>query len=387
MVREVADLREEMQRQQKALAKTADTEKSYGALAASRANQFQPRYEAPEGVSVPKFENPQPWSTTDGMMRTEDQTDGVVDGQFVAPAGDFQPTTPRVATPTAVAPALPKSPSEMGQFVPPMPVVKSPLPTRGFAASASELNNLNDSGPSAAVSPQADPARQPTRIMNPLAQAKIAAAAKKLASPSSSDRESAKTLAPTTMTSTPGAFVAQTQTPNTSVSEKPSAGGFMPPTSSFQPLRKPAGETTRPAEGFATRASHTAAHEMGLEGYCCVSLMEHQKWVKGDRQWGCIHRGRLFLFASREFRNRFQQSPDMFSPLLGGADPVAYHAQGSLTDGMRKHGVFYGEDDGPAVIVLFANAENRAKFEATPAEYLRTVRQAMSRVDGELRLR
>ena len=91
--------------------------------------------------------------------------------------------------------------------------------------------------------------------------------------------------------------------------------------------------------------------------------------------------------SSQEYRDRFQQSPDMFSPLLGGSDPVDYHTQGKLTDGLRKHGVFYGEDDGPAVIVLFANAENRDKFEADPAEYLRAVRQAMSRVDNELKLR
>ena len=60
---------------------------------------------------------------------------------------------------------------------------------------------------------------------------------------------------------------------------------------------------------------------------------------------------------------------------------------GDLQQGKRKHGVFYGEDDGPTVIVLFSNKENRAKFEEEPAEYLRSVRQAMSRVDQELLLR
>ena len=125
----------------------------------------------------------------------------------------------------------------------------------------------------------------------------------------------------------------------------------------------------------------------GLDGYCSVTLMEKQKWVKGDKQWGCFHRGRLYLFASREYRDRFQMSPDMYSPLLGGADPVNYHEKGNLVDGMRKHGVFYGEDDGPSVIVLFSNSDNRARFESDPSEYLRTVRQAMSRVDSDLLLR
>ncbi|MCP4082917.1 MAG: hypothetical protein GY743_22050, partial [Planctomycetaceae bacterium] len=71
----------------------------------------------------------------------------------------------------------------------------------------------------------------------------------------------------------------------------------------------------------------------------------------------------------------------------GGSDPVEFHNRGELVDGKRKHGVFYGEDDGPTVIVLFANAENRAQFEADPAEYLRSVRQAMTRLDSDLLLR
>ena len=130
-----------------------------------------------------------------------------------------------------------------------------------------------------------------------------------------------------------------------------------------------------------------AQKSVGLEGYCSVSLMEQQEWTKGDPQWGCYHRGRLFLFASKEKLDLFQLTPDMFSPLLGGSDPVEFHNRGELVDGKRKHGVFYGEDDGPTVIVLFANAKNRAQFEAAPAEYLRSVRQAMTRLDSDLLLR
>ena len=146
---------------------------------------------------------------------------------------------------------------------------------------------------------------------------------------------------------------------------------------------------TKPAMTASTAQKRTAgpAPELGLEGYCSVTLMDQQKWIKGDQQWGCIHRGRLYLFATREYRDRFQMSPDMYSPLLGGADPVDFHARGNLVTGKRKHGVFCGEDEGPTVIVLFVNANNRAKFEADPSEYLRTVRQAMLRIDSDLLMR
>ena len=126
---------------------------------------------------------------------------------------------------------------------------------------------------------------------------------------------------------------------------------------------------------------------VGLEGYCCVSLMEDQKWIKGSETWGCFHRGRLFLFASEKYRDLFQTNPDIYSPLLGGADPVRFHENGDLVDGKRKHGVFYGDEGGPTVIVLFSTAETRAKFEKDPTEYLRSVRQAMNRLDSDLLIR
>ncbi len=121
---------------------------------------------------------------------------------------------------------------------------------------------------------------------------------------------------------------------------------------------------------------------IGLEGYCGVTLMEDQRWEKGSEQFGCIHRGKLYLFASQAHLDRFQMTPDMFSPLLGGADPVVYHTTGELVDGSRSLGVFYGGENEPSVIVLLSSEESRKKFEEDPVPYVQTVRQAMNRADG-----
>ncbi len=126
---------------------------------------------------------------------------------------------------------------------------------------------------------------------------------------------------------------------------------------------------------------------IGLDGYCAVTLIRDQKWVKGDKQWGCFHRGKLYLFTSQKKRNEFQATPDMFSPLLGGSDPVEYHDNGKLIDGKRSFGVFYGDDEGPQLIVLFKDQANRNKFESQPGRYLKTVRQAMSTLDKDTLLR
>jgi protein disulfide-isomerase len=126
---------------------------------------------------------------------------------------------------------------------------------------------------------------------------------------------------------------------------------------------------------------------LGLDGYCGVTLIQEQKWVKGNPEFGCIHRGRLYLFASRECLELFQMTPDMFSPLLGGADPVSYHHTGQLVEGARRYGVFYGDEGEPSVIVLFENEANRDAFQTDPAKYVQEVRQAMSRVDRDVLLR
>ena len=126
---------------------------------------------------------------------------------------------------------------------------------------------------------------------------------------------------------------------------------------------------------------------IGLDGYCGVTLMEEQKWVKGDERFGCIHRGKLYFFGSQQLLDRFQMTPDMFSPLLGGADPVAFQESGKLVDGKRKLGIFYGEPGEPSLIVLFDSETNRTSFESDPPKYVQSVRQAMSQVDGNTLIR
>ncbi len=149
-------------------------------------------------------------------------------------------------------------------------------------------------------------------------------------------------------------------------------------------------ETTAPTTNIGIGQSVTRAVSLppiGLDGYCGVTLMEDQRWVKGTEQFGCIHRGKLYFFASQEHLDRFQMTPDMFSPLLGGADPVAFHDSGKLIEGKRKLGIFYGEPGEPSLIVLFDSESNRESFEADPPTYVQSVRQAMSHVDGNTLIR
>ncbi|HMO13231.1 MAG TPA: thioredoxin family protein [Pirellulaceae bacterium] len=123
--------------------------------------------------------------------------------------------------------------------------------------------------------------------------------------------------------------------------------------------------------------------DLALEGHCPVSLINQETWVKGDASWGCVHRGKTYVFASKEYRDVFQMAPDAYSPLLSGNDPVIFQESGRLVEGERKFGAFFGGNEGPKIVVLFREMENRRKFEADPARYIKTVRQAMNTLDRE----
>lgn len=119
-----------------------------------------------------------------------------------------------------------------------------------------------------------------------------------------------------------------------------------------------------------------AEEDFALHGKCPVSLIQNGKWVEGNPQWGIVHRDRTYLFSSKEHYELFKTNPDRFSPILSGYDPVIFHEQGKLLDGLEENGVFMGKND-EQHIVLFKNSQTRAKFQANPKLYLDSVRQAV----------
>lgn len=102
---------------------------------------------------------------------------------------------------------------------------------------------------------------------------------------------------------------------------------------------------------------------MGLEGYCPVTLIESMKWTKGDVRFGAIHRGRTYLFATQAEQQRFMANPDKFSPMLSGFDPIKYVEEGKLVDGNRKWGCVH-----EGHMYLFADEAALTRFEQSPRE-------------------
>lgn len=139
--------------------------------------------------------------------------------------------------------------------------------------------------------------------------------------------------------------------------------------------------TLRAAPEIAQTSGASNDPSLCLEGDCPVTLLTANKWVRGNSQFGAVHRGRIYLFASAECQAEFLKTPDRFSPLLAGYDPVIFHEQGFLVEGTKAQGVFMSRD-GRQHVILFQDAETRNRFRSNPTLYLSTIQAATESIDA-----
>jgi thiol-disulfide isomerase/thioredoxin len=128
--------------------------------------------------------------------------------------------------------------------------------------------------------------------------------------------------------------------------------------------------------------SAAQAPPVAIDGYCPVTLLERTAknpkdstaWRKGDPQFGAIHLGRTYLFASAAEQQKFLANPDAYSPVLSGYDPVQFAAKGALIEGQRKFGITFNNR-----LFLFADEASRTQFESNPNGFAQPAYQAMQR--------
>ena len=119
---------------------------------------------------------------------------------------------------------------------------------------------------------------------------------------------------------------------------------------------------------------------LGLDGYCPVNLLEHRAWKKGDTHWGAVHSGRTYLFGGPEEQKKFLASPNAYSPVIAGDDPVRALDEQQQVAGKREYGVYYQNR-----VYLFADPTSRDRFSQNPTRYAAEIVQA-TRKDGTARL-
>jgi protein disulfide-isomerase len=113
-----------------------------------------------------------------------------------------------------------------------------------------------------------------------------------------------------------------------------------------------------------------------------VTLLEQGKWKRSNPQFGAIHRGRTYLFASEVEQKKFLADPETFSPMLSGYDPVVFSQRGEMVEGKRSYGVKYQNQ-----VFLFADESSLQAFSRSPHAFADQARQAMHRAAAGSRLR
>jgi YHS domain-containing protein/thiol-disulfide isomerase/thioredoxin len=117
---------------------------------------------------------------------------------------------------------------------------------------------------------------------------------------------------------------------------------------------------------------------LGFDGFCPVTMKKQWKWTRGDVRYGAVHRGRTYLFTSAEAQAEFLKSPDAYSPVLSGADPVLamdakQNVPGQRAFALEYRGQFY----------LFSSQETLTKFRDNADAYSQGVQQAMNPAGGK----
>ncbi|MBC8357034.1 MAG: thioredoxin family protein [Planctomycetes bacterium] len=120
---------------------------------------------------------------------------------------------------------------------------------------------------------------------------------------------------------------------------------------------------------------------ISLEGYCPVTLVQNRVWTPGDKKWGAVHEGRVYLFAGPEQQKQFLANPHVYAPLMAGYDPVRFAETGQLVPGRREFGL-YIDDPGP--IALFADEAALERFHTNSGYYFNIIRQAKAQRAGRV---
>ncbi len=111
-----------------------------------------------------------------------------------------------------------------------------------------------------------------------------------------------------------------------------------------------------------------ATAQIGLQGNCPVTIADSLKWTKGNPQFGAVHRGKTYLFASAAEQQKFLAAPDKYSPVLGGHDPVVMLHEGRYIAGTPALGAMYKKR-----MYLFSTPAAKTEFESNPTKYEQAV--------------
>jgi YHS domain-containing protein len=155
---------------------------------------------------------------------------------------------------------------------------------------------------------------------------------------------------------------------NTLLRQDTAPGNPQTPNATTANNTDPAAAAQQPTAG--EQQEPTGQDAPAMEGFCPVTLLEQEAWIKGDPRWGAVHRGRVYLFASEQHQQSFLANYGKYAPVLSGYDPVKFIDEGAMVDGKRAHGVFFHNQ-----VILFADEDSLQRFWKSPERYAQALRE------------
>jgi YHS domain-containing protein len=233
-----------------------------------------------------------------------------------------------------------------------------PYAVRGTDPYGAQVRGPMDTGSPTSLSAAPAPREQANPYVSSFAAASSAGS-----SPQASDYDPRSSWSPTPTINGAASDVSARQTVAT-----PSDGSMPVGWQANRFASNPNVPETRAAGGLP----HTASAAQAMDGFCPVTLLEQERWVKGDPRWGAVHRGCTYLFLSQQHQQRFLSDPDRYSPVLSGFDPAHYVDRGELVPGQRAHGMWFR-----GKTYLFADEQSLDRFAQAPEFYAQRAHEIM----------
>lgn len=133
------------------------------------------------------------------------------------------------------------------------------------------------------------------------------------------------------------------------------------------PVERPMIASASPPSGGHPGPVRHAGATLGLRGFSPVSLVGDRKWMRGNDQWKCEHKGVTYYMTSAEELKLFQEGPDRYAPQVLGCDPVILDIADRAVSGDIRFAAFF---DGE--LFLFVSEKSRQTFRDDPDRFVRT---------------
>ncbi|MEM9353244.1 MAG: hypothetical protein AAGA92_09540 [Planctomycetota bacterium] len=111
-------------------------------------------------------------------------------------------------------------------------------------------------------------------------------------------------------------------------------------------------------------AAATNEPPIALQGFCPVSLRDRQIWQDGDRRITAVLDGQTYRLSGEREYDRFVAAPLRYAPALGGDCPVAFVETGERTVGAVQYGLIHAGRP-----YFFASDEHRERFRSDPGRF------------------